>query len=111
MDGLVATGLSAAFAGGVGTGLIIGLRVIGTRLSVAWTEVHPREIAADVQAGRIKWRELAPESQRLVLAEMARMANGLTAAESAEFLAVTGVADRFVGQPQPAWAQAKDAAA
>lgn len=95
-----------ALASGLGSGcvsFVAGLAVCGPRLEICWTERHPREIAKEVQAGTTNLKALTPHARQLVLAELARMNNGLTVAESSQFIALTGVADRFVGQ-EPAWA-------
>jgi hypothetical protein len=93
----------ASGLGGVMTGFVVGLRVCGPKLQITWTERHPREVIADIRAGRLKLNELTDDSKRLVLAEVARIANGLTPAESAQFLELSGVQNRFVGQDQPHW--------
>lgn len=94
----------ASGLGGSSLGFVLGLRVCGPKLQICYTERHPRDLADEVRSGRRTLTSLTPASQRLVLAELARMANGLTSAQSAEFLAVTGVGNRFVGQDQPYWA-------
>ncbi len=94
----------ASGMGGTLTGFWLGVRVCGPKLQLTWTERHPREVVADLRAGRVKFSELTEDSRRLVLSEMARMNNGLSAAESAQYLALTGVQNRFVGQDQPHWA-------
>ena len=94
----------ASGLGGVMTGFVVGLRVCGPKLQLTWTERHPREVVADLRAGRVKFTELTDDSRRLVMAELARMNNGLSAAESAQYLALTGVQNRYVGQDQPHWA-------
>lgn len=94
----------ASGLGGTSLGFVLGLRVCGPKLQICYTERHPRDLATEVHSGRRKLSTLTPASQRLVIAELARMANGLSAAQSAEFLAVTGVENRFVGQDQPYWA-------
>lgn len=94
-------------AAGVGSSLasfFVGLRVCGPRLQICWTERHPREIATEVRIGQVKLSALTEHSRRLVLAELARMDNGLSLEASAQFITVTGVADRFVGQSEPSWA-------
>ena len=99
----------ASGLGGVMTGFVVGLRVCGPKLHTEWTERHPRELAEDVRAARLKVTDLTEDTRRLVLAEMARMTNGLSLADSTQFLAVTGVGGRFVGQPEPHWAHRKAA--
>ncbi len=94
----------ASGLGGVMTGFVVGLRVCGPKLQLTWTERHPREVVSDLRAGRVKFTELTDDSRRLVMAELARMNNGLSAAESAQYLALTGVQNRYVGQDQPHWA-------
>jgi hypothetical protein len=94
----------ASGLGGALTGFWLGVRVCGPKLQIGWTERHPREIAGDIRAGRLKLADLTDDSKRFVLAEMARMGNGLSAAESAQFLALTGVQNRYVGQDEPHWA-------
>jgi hypothetical protein len=103
MDITELAALGSAFGGSM-VGFVIGLRVCGPRLQICWTERHPREIAAEVRTGKTKLSELTPESQRLVLAELARERNGLTRADSAQFLALTGVQDRFAAEGEPYWA-------
>jgi len=102
------SGIGGMLTGG-GLGLILGLRVCGPRLQIAWTERHPREIAEEIRCGATALRALTPASRRLVLRELARMNNALTLEQSAEFLAPTGVQDRFVGRPEPHWAHRKAA--
>jgi hypothetical protein len=90
--------------GGLLTGFWLGVRVCGPRLQICWTERHPREIALEVRTGKTKLSQLTKHSQRLVIAELARMGNGLTLADSAEFIALTGVQDRFAVDGEPYWA-------
>lgn len=94
MDGTELLALASALGGG-SVGFVLGLRVCGPRLEVAWTERHPREIAEEVRAGKTDIRALTPRSQRLVLAELARLTNGLSLDASTEFLSLDGVAHRF----------------
>lgn len=95
----MAAGVGASF-----TSFFIGLRVCGPRLQICWTERHPREIAEEIRSGKTKMSQLTERSRRLVVNEMARMNNGLTVGQSADFITVTGVEDRFVGQNEPTWA-------
>jgi hypothetical protein len=97
----------AAGLGGTFTGFFLGLRVCGPRINTCWTERHPRDLAEDLHAGRLNERALTEDTRRLVLAEMARAANGLTLEQSAQYLTLTGVQDRFVGQPEPQWAHTR----
>ena len=95
----MAAGVGSSFAS-----FFVGLRVCGPRLQICWTERHPREIAEEIRSGQIKMSALTEHSRALVVGELARMNNGLSLEQSAEFITVTGVADRFVGQPEPHWA-------
>ena len=92
------TALSTSVASG-SLGFLVGLRVNEIRglgwLHGTWTEVHPRELAEQIRTGRLELKALDAKTRTVVLAEMARAANGLTAGESAEFLALDGAADRF----------------
>jgi hypothetical protein len=98
---LIALGSGLA---GTFTGFWLGVRVCGPKLQICWTERHPRELATEVHSGKTKLSTLTAHSQHLVLAELARMNNGLTRADSAEFLQITGVGNRYVGQAEPFWA-------
>jgi hypothetical protein len=93
-----ATALASAVASG-SLGLVIGLRINEIRglghVHGTWTELHPRELAEQIRTGRLAFKNLDEATQAVVLAEMARAANGLSAAESAAFLALDGVAGRF----------------
>jgi hypothetical protein len=93
----------ASGLGGASLGFVLGLRVCGPKLQITYTERHPRDLAQEVRDGRRSLTSLTPASRRLVLTELARMANGLTNEQCAEFLALDGVADRFVGHDQPHW--------
>jgi hypothetical protein len=97
--------LSSAVVSGT-AGFLVGFRINEIRglgwLHGTWTEVHPREIAERIRTGQLKMRNLDRRTQAVVLAEMARAANGLTAAESAEFLALDGVSGRFAHTAPPA---------
>ena len=99
------TALSSAVVSGT-AGFLVGFRINEIRglgwLHGTWTEVHPREIAERIRTGQLKMRNLDPRTRAVVLAEMARQANGLSAAESAEFLALDGVSGRFVHMAPPA---------
>jgi hypothetical protein len=97
------SGIAGALTGG-GLAFVLGLRVCGPRIQIEWTERHPREIAEEIRSGKSSMRQLTPRSQRLVLAELARMGNGLPLEASAEFITPTGVGGRFVGQNEPRWA-------
>ncbi|MGH3626593.1 MAG: hypothetical protein ACRDRL_04015, partial [Sciscionella sp.] len=90
--------------GGTFTGFFLGLRVCGPRINICWTERHPREIAEDIRTGATTMTQLTEHSRRLVLAELARMGNGLALEHSAQFITPTGVQDRFAGRPEPQWA-------
>jgi hypothetical protein len=97
-------------ATGVGSSLasfFVGLRVCGPRLQICWTERHPREIAEEIRTGQTTMSQLTEHSRRLVLAELARMNNGLSLEQSAEFITVTGVDGRFVGRQEPDWAHSR----
>lgn len=93
-----ATALASAMASG-SLGFFVGLRVNEIRglgwLHGTWTELHPRELAEQIRTGRLSIGALDAKTRAVVLAEMAREANGLTAAESAQFLALDGAAGRF----------------
>jgi hypothetical protein len=99
------TALSSAVASGT-VGFLVGLRANEIRgigwLHGTWTEVHPRELAEQIRTGRLDVNALDTKTRAVVLAEMARQANGLTAAESAQFLALDGAADRFTRIAPPA---------
>ena len=92
------TALASAVASGT-AGFVVGFRINEIRgvgwLHGTWTEVHPRELAEQIRTGRLKLKNLDARTRTVVLNEMARQANGLTADESAEFLALDGAADRF----------------
>lgn len=103
MDGTELLTMAAGVGGSLAS-FFVGLRVCGPRLQICWTERHPREIAEEVRSGKTKLSALTEHSRRLVIGELARMNNGLSLEESAEFITVTGVEDRFVGQPEPHWA-------
>ena len=94
----------ASGLGGTSLGFVLGLRVCGPKLQICYTERHPRELVEEIRTGRRTLSSLTPASQRLVIAEMSRLSNGLTMEQSAEFLAITGLGNRFVGQDQPYWA-------
>ena len=64
-------------------------------------ELHPRTLAEQIRTGQIKLTSLDKRTQAVVLAEMARQANGLTAEDSADFLALDGVTGRFVHMAPP----------
>lgn len=100
-----ATALASAVTSG-SLGLLIGLRVNEIRgvgwLHGTWTEVHPRELVEQIRTGQLKLKNLDKATRAVVLAEMARAANGLTAGESAQFLALDGVNGRFVHTTPPA---------
>ena len=93
-----------AGVGGCAVSFLLGLRVCGPRLQTTWTERHPREIAQQVRDGGLKLTGLTGHTRRLVVAELARMGNGLPVEASAEFLALDGIEGRYVGKPAPAWA-------
>ena len=99
------TSLSSAAVSGF-AGFLVGFRVNEIRglgwLHGTWTEVHPRELAEQIRTGLIDFNALDAKTQTMVLAEMARAANGLSAAESAQFLALDGVSGRFVRTAPPA---------
>lgn len=99
------TALSSGVASGA-FGFLIGLRANEIRglgwLHGTWTEVHPRELAEHIRTGRLELKALDAKTRAVVLAEMARQANGLTAAESAQFLALDGAAGRFRRTAPPA---------
>jgi hypothetical protein len=103
MDGTELVALASGL-GGTFTGFWLGLRVCGPKLQITWTERHPREIAQEVRNGKTKLSELTEHSRRLVVAELARMTNGLSLEESAQFITVTGLEGRYVGQDEPHWA-------
>lgn len=90
--------LASAVSSGT-LGLVIGLRINEIRgvgwLHGTWTEVHPRELAEQIRTGQLEVKNLDKLTRALVLAEMARQANGLTADESAQFLALDGASGRF----------------
>ena len=106
MDGTELLTLAAG-AGASFTSFFVGLRVCGPRLQICWTERHPREIAEEIRSGQMTMGQLTEQSRALVLGEMARMGNGLSLGQSAEFITVTGVEDRFVGQDEPSWAHSR----
>lgn len=99
------TALSSAVASG-SIGFFIGLRANEIRglgwLHGTWTEVHPRELAEQIRTGRLDIKALDAKTRAVVLAEMARSANGLTASESAQFLALDGATGRFLHIAPPA---------
>lgn len=103
MDGTELLTLAAGCGGSL-AGFFVGLRVCGPRLQICWTERHPREIAEEIRTGKTTMGQLTEHSRRLVVGEMARMNNGLSLEDSAQFITVTGVEDRFVGQDEPHWA-------
>ena len=92
------TALSSAVVSGT-AGFVVGFRINEIRglgwLHGTWTEVHPRELAEQIRTGQLTLASLDKRTRAVVLAEMARQANGLTSAESAEFLALDGVSGRF----------------
>jgi hypothetical protein len=98
------TALASAVTSG-SLGFVVGLRVNEIRgvgwLHGTWTELHPRELAEKIRTGQLQMKNLDKATQAVVLGEMARAANGLTAAESAEFLALDGVSGRFVDMAPP----------
>ncbi|WP_034268268.1 hypothetical protein [Actinospica robiniae] len=100
-----ATAIASAVTSG-SLGFVIGLRANDIRgigyLHGTWTEVHPRELAEQIRTGQLKAKNLDKRTRAVVLAEMARQANGITAAESAEFLALDGIAGRFTHVTPPA---------
>ena len=102
MDGTELIALAAGIGGAV-SGFVLGLRVCGPRVQIQWTERHPREVAIEIRNGNLKPSQLTKHSRRLVVAELARMNNGLSLEDSAQFLAVTGIGGRYVGQPEPDW--------
>lgn len=71
MDGTELIALASGLGGGF-SGFWLGVRVLGPRIQICWTQVHPREIAARVKDGRINPRHLTPESRRLVAVAMAQ---------------------------------------
>ena len=95
---LEATALASAVGSG-SIGFLVGLRINDIRgighLHGTWTEVHPRDLAEQIRTGQLKVKNLDKRTRAVVLAEMARQANGLTADESAQFLALDGAAGRF----------------
>lgn len=103
MDGTELIALATGFGGAL-SGFFLGLRVCGPRLQIEWTERHPREVANEVRNGQVKLSQLTAHSRRLVVAELARMGNGLPIEASADFLTVTGVQGRYIGKPEPQWA-------
>lgn len=100
-----ATALATSVASG-SLGFFVGLRVNEIRglgwLHGTWTEVHPRELAEQIRTGRLDINALDKRTRTVVLAEMARANNGLTATESAQFLALDGASDRFKLSAPPA---------
>lgn len=100
-----ATAIATAVTAGP-LGFIVGLRANDIRgigwLHGTWTEVHPRDLAEQIRTGQLKLKNFDKRTRAVVLAEMARAANGITAAESAQFLALDGVADRYVHVAPPA---------
>lgn len=103
MDPVELIALGSGLSGGL-VGFWLGVRVCGPRLQICWTERHPREIAREVRSDKTKLSQLTRHSRRLVLAEMARMGNGLDLEDSAQFIALTGVQDRFAVDGEPYWA-------
>lgn len=101
---LEVTALSSAVVSGT-AGFAVGFRINEIRglgwLHGTWTELHPRVLAEQIRTGQIKLTSLDKRTQTVVLAEMARQANGLTAAESADFLALDGVTGRFTHMAPP----------
>ena len=102
---LEVTALSSAAVSGT-AGFVIGFRInqicgLGW-LHGTWTEIHPRELAEQIRTGQLKVKNLDKRTRAVVLAEMSRAAHGLTASQSAEFLALNGVAGRFVHTTPPA---------
>lgn len=99
------TALAAAVTSGA-AGFVVGFRINEIRgagwLHGTWTETHPRELAEQIRTGLLDLKALDKRTQAVVLAEMARTANGLTTAESAQFLALDGFADRFRHVAPPA---------
>ena len=97
--------LASAVSSGT-LGLVIGLRINEIRgvgwLHGTWTEIHPRELAEQIRTGALKAKNLDKRTRAVVLAEMARQANGLTADESAQFLALDGASGRFTHIAPPA---------
>lgn len=102
MDGTELVTLAGS-VGGATASFLLGLRVCGPRLQTTWTERHPREIAEQIRDGSLKLSGLTGHTRRLVLAELARMANGLPLEASAPFLALDGIEGRYVGKSEPAW--------
>ena len=100
-----ATAIASAVTSGT-LGFVVGLRANEIRgigwLHGTWTEVHPRELAEQIRTGQLKVKNLDTRTRAIVLAEMARQANGITADESAQFLALDGAAGRFVHVAPPA---------
>ena len=94
----------AAGVGGCAASFLLGLRVCGPKLQTTWTERHPREIAHQLRDGGLKLTGLTAHTRRLVVAELARIGNGLPAEASTEFLELDGIEGRYVGKSQPAWA-------
>lgn len=96
--------LASAVSSGT-LGLVIGLRINEIRgvgwLHGTWTELHPRELAEQIRTGQLKVKNLDKRTRAVVLAEMARQANGLTPDESAQFLALDGAAGRFTHVAPP----------
>lgn len=102
MDGTELVTLAGS-VGGCMASFILGLRVCGPRLQTTWTERHPREIAEQIRDGGLKLTELTEHTRRLVVAELARMGNGLPVEASAQFLALDGIGGRYVGKSEPEW--------
>lgn len=100
-----ATAIATAATSG-SLGFIVGLRANDIRglgwIHSTWTELHPRELAEQIRTGQIKLKNLDARTRAVVLAEMARQTNGITAGESAEFLALDGIAGRFRHTAPPA---------
>ena len=103
MDGTELVTLAGS-VGGCMASFLLGLRVCGPRLQTTWTERHPREIAQQVRDGGLKLTQLTGHTRRLVIAELARMGNGLPIEASADFIALDGIGNRYVGKPAPQWA-------
>lgn len=99
------TALASAVASGT-AGFVVGFRINEIRgvgwLHGTWTEVHPRELAEQIRTGTLKLKNLDKRTQAIVLAEMSRAANGLSEAESAQFLALGGADGRFRHTAPPA---------
>lgn len=99
------TALASAVTSGT-AGFLIGLRANEIRglgwLHGTWTEVHPRELAERIRTGQLDIKALDAKTSAVVLAEMARTANGLTPGESADFLALDGASGRFRHAAPPA---------